>query len=153
MKSKVRIALVAAAALSCSAAFADTMDMTVRATVTGACRMVAAPLVNFGTLNQVTAPDLTLPSVNVQYRCTTGVKPGTFTIGGSNSGSYTGGVTNGTDTIPYALAWNTADVVAGSGMAVGQEVNVGVVGTMTGTDYQNVTAGTYTQAVTIEVLP
>jgi spore coat protein U-like protein len=154
MKSlKLKVAVAAFAAISGSAAIADTMDMTVRARVNGACRMVTAPLVNFGILNQVTAPDLTLPSVNVQYRCTKDLVPGTFTIGSSATGTYTGAVGNGTDTIPYTLTWSPAAVTAGLGMAVGQEVSVGVVGAMTGTDYQNVSAGVYSQTVTIEVLP
>lgn len=154
-KSKAfRLAILAAATVvSGTSAVADTMDMTVRARVNGACRMVAAPMVNFGILNQVAAPDLTMPSVDVQYRCTKGVTPGTFTIGASGTGTYTGAVDNGTDTIPYTLTWSTAAVTAGLGMAPGQEVSVGVVGKMTGTDYQNVSAGIYQELVTIEVLP
>jgi hypothetical protein len=153
MSKALHLAIAAAAALSCSAVLADTMDMTVNAKVNGTCRMVTAPTVDFGTLNQVTAADITLGAVQVQYKCTKGLSPTAFTIGGAAAPSYSGTVSNGTDTIPYTLTWSAAQVTAGLGMATGKEISVDVVGKMTGTDYQDAPAGTYTAAVTIEITP
>src|SRR5690349_572044 len=95
-------AVCAATALSCNLAFA--VDMTVTAAVVGTCRVITGPTLDFGTLNQVTALDLTPTAVNATYRCTKNTAPATFTVGASAS-PYTGSLSNGTDTIAYTVSW------------------------------------------------
>jgi len=148
------IALALAAAFCSSATLAATADMTVTAKVTGTCQMVAAPTVDFGDLNQVTAADLTTTAVNIQYKCTKGTPVGTFSVGGSTNGTYdTGVLSNGTDDIPFTLKWDSSAIPDGAGMGTGSEVSVPIHGEMAGADYKNVSAGTYTKQVTIIVNP
>lgn len=144
----------AAAALSCSAAFAaDTQNMTVQANVVGTCKLVTVPLLDFGTLNQVTAPAVNPAAVNVTYRCTKNTAPTSFTVGGGAS-PFTGSLGNGTDTIAYTVTW-TNPTTQGSGLGTGiTPVDVALTGSMAGgANYQNVSAGTYTQSVAIVINP
>ena len=144
----------AAATLLGSAAFAgDTQNMTVQANVIGTCKLVTVPLLDFGTLNQVTAPAVNPAAVNVTYRCTKNTAPTSFTVGASNTGAFTGSLSNGTDTIAYGITW-TAPVTGGSGLGTGvTPVNVALTGSIAATVYQNVSAGTYTQSVAIVIAP
>lgn len=147
-------AIAAAAALSCSFAFAgDTQNMTVQAQVVGTCKLVTVPTLDFGTLDQVTAPAVNPAAVNVTYRCTKNTAPATFTVGGGAS-PFTGSLGNGTDTIAYTITW-TAPTTGGSGLGTGiTPVNVALTGSMAGgANYQNVSAGTYTQTVAIAITP
>jgi len=153
-----RIAAVSAAAvLSCSFASAgDTLSMAVSANVVGTCKLVSVPPLPFGTLDQVTAPDLNPAAVNVTYRCTKNTGPATFTVGASSTGTYSGLLANTTtagDTIPYTITW-TAPTTAGSGLGTGvTPVIVPLSGHMLGVNYQNVSAGAYAQAVAVVITP
>lgn len=153
-----RISAVAAAALlSCSFALsADTGSVAVSATVNGQCKLVLVPALPFGVLDQVAAPDLNPPAVNVTYRCTKGTAPTSFSVGASITGTFTGTLANTTtpgDTIPYTITW-TAPTTAGSGLGTSvTAVNVPLSGHMLGVDYQNVTAGSYSQAVAVAINP
>ena len=144
----------AAVTLFGSAAFAgDNQNMTVQAKVIGTCKFVTVPLLDFGTLNQVTAPAVNPPAVDVTYRCTKNTAPSGFTVGGSNTGSFTGSLSNGIDPIAYSITW-TAPVTAGLGLGTGvTPVNVALTGSIAATIYQNVSAGTYTQLVAIVIAP
>lgn len=145
----------AAAALSCSLGWAsDTATMTVTATVVGVCKLVSVPTLDFGTLNQATAAAVNPPAVNVTYRCTKGTPPGSFKVGTLTSGPFNGSLSNGTDSITYTINW-AAPTTAGSGLGTGvTPVNVPLTGSMPGgANYQNVSAGTYTQSVAIEISP
>lgn len=150
-----RFALVAScAALSCAAASADTMSMTVQASVTGTCKLVSAPLLDFAALNQVTAPVVTGTSV-VTYRCTKGTSPTAFTLGGLAANPFAGVLTNtaNTDNFAYSIAWTAPGTVgAGLGSSV-TPINVTLNGTIAASVYQNVSAGTYNQVVAILIAP
>lgn len=151
----VRIAVVAAATLFAAGAFAgDNQNMTVQATVVGTCKLATVPLLDFGTLNQVTAPAVNPAAVNVQYRCTKNTAPTSFSVGGSSTGSFAGSLSNGTDTIAYTITW-TNPTTQGSGLGSGvTPVDVPLTGAMGGgANYQNVSAGTYTQSVAIVIAP
>lgn len=154
--SAVRLAAVAAfvAASSSPALAADTQNMTVQATVVGTCKLGTMPLLDFGTLDQVAAPAVNPAAVNVQYRCTKNTAPTTFSVGGSTSGTFNGSLGNGTDTIAYTITW-TNPTTKGSGLGTGvTPVDVALTGSMTGgANYQNVSAGTYTQSVAIVINP
>lgn len=146
-------ALSAAAALSCSFASADTLNMAVTASVIGTCKLVAVPALDFGTLNQVTAPAVNPGAVNVTYRCTKNTGPATFTVGGGGT-PFTGSLSNGTDTIAYSVGW-TNPTTAGSGLgSTVTPVTVALTGTMAGgANYQNVSAGSYAQSVAVSITP
>jgi len=153
--TKFQIARIAAAtavvALSSTGAFAaDSLNMTVQATVVGTCKLVAVPLLDFGTLNQVTAPAVNPPAVNVTYHCTKGITPG-FTIGGAAASPFTGSLSNGTDTIAYTIAWAAGAAGTGFGTAA---LSLPLTGSMAGgANYQNVSSGTYSQTVAVDIAP
>lgn len=149
--SRIRIAAaIAAAAVPLSSALA--VDMTATAEIVGACQMVAATAMDFGTLNQVTAADLTGIGSSASYKCTSGVTP-TLTVGGATSGAtgYSGLLTkvSSTETIAYKVTWGA--VAAGTGFSAA--VSVPLAGEMLGTAYKDQPAGTYTEAVAITVTP
>ena len=149
-------AVAAAAALSCSFASADTGSMAVSANVIGTCKLISVPSLPFGTLDQVLAPAVDPTAVNVTYRCTKNTAPATFTVGASNTGTFIGLLANTTtpgDTIAYTITW-TAPTTGGSGLGTGiTAVNVPLSGHMLGASYQNVTAGSYAQAVAVVITP
>ena len=152
-----RIAAISAAALlSCSFATADTGIMAVSANVIGTCKLISVPPLPFGPLDQVAAPDLNPPAVNVTYRCTKNTGPSSFTVGGSAAPTFNGILANTTtpgDTIPYTITW-VAPTTAGSGLgSTIAAVIVPLSGHMLGANYQNVTAGNYAQAVTVLINP
>ena len=149
-------AVAAAAALTCSFASADTVSMAVSANVVGTCKLVSVPPLPFGTLDQVIAPAVDPTAVNVTYRCTKSTAPSLFTVGASNTGTFIGVLANTTtpgDTIAYTVTW-TAPTTGGSGLGTAvTPVNVPLSGHMLGASYQNVTAGSYSQAVAVIITP
>lgn len=147
--ARIRIAAaIAAAALPLSSAFA--VDMNATATIDPACQMVSAAAMDFGTLDQIGAPNLTGVASSASYKCTAGVAP-TLQVGTSTNGTtgYTGALSNGTDTIAYKVTWGAT--VAGTGFSAA--VSVPLAGEMLGSAYQDKPAGTYTEAVAITVTP
>ena len=155
LRHNLKLAALGAAALLSAAAVqaSDSANMTVQATVVGTCKLVTVPTLDFGTLNQVTAPNLTPAAVNVTYRCTKGSAPTSFKVGGTATSPFAGSLSNGTDTIAYSISW-TAPTTAGSGLGSSvTPVNVGLSGSMNGSAYQNVSAGSYTQSVAIDIAP
>lgn len=153
--SKVSIRAIAAAVLAFSAigASAETMNMDVKAAVTGTCKMVAANALDFGTLDAVLAP-LVNGNTTITYLCTKGKTPATFTIGGG-AGSYSGSMVHATvvaDTIPFNLSWSTT-LPAGKGMGTGMEVAVAVSGTIAAGTYSNVSAGDYLKTLAVVLTP
>jgi spore coat protein U-like protein len=152
-----RILAVAAAALGCSGAFADSMNMTVQANVVGTCRMVSTPSIDFGALNQVTAPVVTPAGpFAITYRCTKNTSSTTITLGGSAS-PFTGSLTNGTDNIAYTITWTNPSGAAAVGSGLGSTItpiSVTLAASMPGgANYQNVSAGSYSQTVSVAVNP
>lgn len=147
------LAVVAAFAAVSPAALADSMNMTVQANVVGTCRMVSTPTIDFGALNQVTAADLTAPgSPAITYRCTKNTAASSITLGGSAS-PFAGSMGNGTDFIAYQITWATP-ATQGSGLGTGvTPISVALTATMPGANYQNVSAGSYSQTVAVAVNP
>lgn len=156
MKTSVRAIAVAALVLGSSAAFADSMNMTVQATVVGTCRMVSTPTIDFGTLNQVTAPAVNPAGpYAITYRCTKNTSSTTITLGGGAS-PFAGSLGNGTgDTIAYSISWSNPSGAAAVGGGLGSTItpiSVALTATMPGgANYQNVSAGSYTQTVSVTV--
>jgi spore coat protein U-like protein len=155
IKSKVRFALVAAAAtLACSATMAQSMNMEVKAVVTGTCKMVAANALDFGTLDPVLAPAVPGKTTTIQYLCTKGKAPTSITIDSDSDGAYTGAMTHATaaDTIAFSLAWNPV-LAVGAGMGTGKEISMTVTGGILAGAYSNVTAGNYSVQLPVVLTP
>ena len=154
MSKTLRMTAIAAlAALAASASMAETMNMDVKASVTGTCKLVAANNLDFGPLDPVTAGAVTGKTTTIQYLCTKGKSPATLTIGGSSSGTgYSGSMSHVSgDTIPFTLSWGASP--AGAGMGAGKEVSLTVSGDIAAGVYANVTAGSYSKTLTVELLP
>jgi spore coat protein U-like protein len=150
-----RAALVAAIALPTGAAWADSVNMAVSATVAAGCRMTSVPAMAFGTLNQVTAADVTA-GATVAYKCTVGTTPTAFTVGGSATGTYNGtlSTTAPVNTMAYAITWTAPTFVAGTGVGSGgTATTVALLGTLLGATYANSPVGSYTQNVPIAIAP
>jgi len=148
--------LAAAAALSCSGAFAaDNYTMSVSAQVVGVCALSATPNLNFGLLDQIGGVDLT-PTVTVQYRCTKKATAPTVSLGAgaglTTTSPFTGALSaGGADTIPYTLSWVAPAAPNGFG-AVGP-VSLVLTASMLAVNYQNVAAGNYSQNVPVSITP
>lgn len=153
-KTFVRLAIITAA-LSCSAAFADTQNLTVSATVSGTCKLTAPPAMSF-TLDPSVGGNASSSSA-ITYKCTKGQAAGTFSVNSVTNGTtgVTGTLTNaGTDTIAYAITWAAPAAFTGTGFGSGSTSNtVTLNGAIAGTAYQNVSAGTYTASVPITIAP
>lgn len=151
MSKTLRIAALAAiAALSSGVHAADNADLTVTASVSSVCKLTAVPAMNFGALDPSANSNATASSV-IEYKCTKGVAPSSFTVGGQSGGSYSGTLTGASaspDSIAYAIAW-TAPTAAGSGFGDGAEKTVTLNGTIQYANFQNVKADTYSATVAI----
>lgn len=136
------LVLAAAIALVSSTAFAaNTATLTVTATVTPTCTIVGGTL-GFGALDPLVAADTgPIAAAGVTVTCTNGTA---FTV---TDDAAANALSNGTSTIPFALAHAGAGV--GTGVAAAYAIN----GSILGVDYAGATAGAYTSTVTLSVLP
>lgn len=150
--------LANAVALACIAtsgiAFAATQGMGVSATIDSKCTFTSAPTtLSFGVVQPdagPTAPGATL--VPVTYKCTKGVTPGSFSA--SNGANFTVSrrmAGPGGEFIPYALSLGTA--TAGTGFGTGQDKTIAFTASIAVADYENATAGAYSDTVTLTVSP
>ncbi|HEX7888039.1 MAG TPA: spore coat protein U domain-containing protein [Ramlibacter sp.] len=147
-------AIAAFAALAASASMAETMNMDVKASVTGTCKLAAANALDFGALDPVAAPAVTGKTTTITYLCTKGKTPAALTINGG-SGSTTSSMVHATvvaDLIPFSLTWSTT-LPAGLGMGTGKEVTVTVSGDIAAGVYSNLTAGNYSKTLTVDFTP
>ncbi|TFZ08508.1 spore coat protein U domain-containing protein [Ramlibacter humi] len=158
LSTTARIAAICLAALA-GAAHADTQSITVSATVSGVCKLTAFPNMTFTALDPTSAADGS-GSTTIQYKCTKGTAPSSFTVGGSSTGTYSGtganalaGTGGNLDTIPYTITW-TAPTAAGSGFGTGSTAtSVSLTGAILNANYVNVKADTYSKQVAIVIAP
>lgn len=152
MKLHLTLAKVACAALLAStagiAAAADSTTLAVTATVSGICKFSATstPL-SFGTVD----PSLTVDKVvtaNVLYKCT----KGTASAGVTATGGTSRTMASGALTLPYTLGFS-GGTATGTGFGAGQDLTLVVTGTITAAQYQNASAGAYTENVTLNITP
>lgn len=145
----------AIAALLCvpdlSAQTGDTRTVQVTATVKGSCRFDSTPNINFGELDPSLATDRT-QAVDVTFKCTKGV---TYTLTVGNGLNFSGGknrmkAASGPDFIPYDV---TPKSLGGTGKGFGATDTINIRGTVSGPDYQNVSAGSYADTVTLSIQP
>jgi spore coat protein U-like protein len=156
-----RAAIIAVVAFATSQAYAaDNKPLTVTATITGTCKLVAIPAMSFA-LDPTTAANGTATSA-VSYRCTKGTPAPVFTVGGQlaaagySSGAaqaLVGDTAGNTDVLPYRITW-AAPTTAGSGLGSGvTPVVVNLTGTILNADFVDATADTYRGTVAIEITP
>ena len=153
MKSQTTLLKVVCAALLASsagfAAAADSTTLAVTATVTGLCKFSATstPLA-FGAVD----PSLTVDKVvtaNVLYKCTKGTASAGVTATGGTARTMTGPAAS---TMGYTLGFS-GGTSTGTGFGSGQDLTLVVTGTITAAQYQNATAGAYSENVTLNITP
>lgn len=150
----------AAALLAFSAvggiAAAATQNLAVTATIIGQCSFSsAATTMSFGAaIDPSTAGPISgTLALPITYKCTKGVTPGTFSLGGglwNSTGNRMKDAISG-DFIPYTLTLGAA--VVGSGFGTLQDKSFPLTGSITAAGYQNVSAGTYNDTVVLTVAP
>jgi hypothetical protein len=149
-----RIKLIAAAALfglatALPASAADSVDVTVNATITGVCKFFTADpvldITNTGTGDEID-PSAAGPAegeVEITYRCSKGTTP-TFTVPLS---VVLAGPESMTATLSYTGGGD------GTGMGAGQGKTLTVKGSIAQAEYEDKEVGTYTNDVTVEIDP
>jgi len=149
----IRQATVLAAALCCSAVFAaDNQNMAVSATVSGVCKLTAVPALSFGALDPSSTAN-GAGTATVEYKCTKGTAPSSFSVGGSTTGSLNSalGALTSPDTIAYSITWAPPSGT-GTGFGTGSTAtSVVITGTIPNANYVNVKADTYTDVVAIVI--
>lgn len=145
-------ALVAAAATTAYTA-QENRTLSVTATIPGACTLTTSGPMAFGNLDMSSSGNET-KQVTVTYKCATGLNVSSFTVGGSNTGTYAGvmtGLTPGnTDTLPYSLTWTPPAAYAGQGFAVaGQQVTL--TGTVLNGNYISKQPDSYAHSVVLSI--
>ena len=151
---KSAVALIALLPL---VAFADQASVDVRANIRGTCRIDSMVAIDFGDLEQSTAPtDKTAPG-SVRYWCSKGA-PYTVTIGNGNN--YSAGrrmkglsSTNSSEFLPYEVLADSA--LTGTGVGPATPVDFRMTGKIKGPDYNAVSVGGFldTLSVTIIAVP
>ncbi|HEX2545740.1 MAG TPA: spore coat protein U domain-containing protein [Ramlibacter sp.] len=145
-------ALIAAGATATFSA-QENRTLSVTATIPGACTLTTSGAMGFGELDMSSTGNET-KQVTVTYKCATGLTVASFTVGGSNTGTYAGvmaGLTPGnTDTIPYSLTWTPPAAYAGQGFAVtGQQVTL--TGTVLNGNYISKAPDSYAHSVVLSI--
>lgn len=138
------------------AAAADTQNLNVTATVSGVCKFSSiVQTLAFGTVDPSVAGPIAGSGAAVTYKCTKGTNA-TSVLGG-NGLHYTGSsraMKNGAnaDVIAYSLVI-TGGTQLGTGFGSGQDLSLTVNGSIAAADYQNVSAGAYSDTVLLSLLP
>jgi spore coat protein U-like protein len=155
MKTKILAAsLVVAAGLSFNA-MADTATLTVNASVVGVCKFQAAgatlTILQAGNPIDPSVPTAASGSTTIDYKCTKGQTPA-FSAG--NGSNFAGGgrhVSNGIDSMLYSLTLTPPAGTAAGFAAAAQQLAIS--GGIAIADFQAVSAGAYTDSVTLTVTP
>jgi len=134
---------------------ADSLTVTVNATVSGVCKFNSGqtPIVTVQTSGGVIDPSAAGPatgSTPVVYRCTNGTTP-IWTIPASATVTCTTSGSCGTSTMVATIA--TSGGGNGSGMGSGQDKTLTVTGSMAAAIYANAQAGDYSGTITVSVAP
>ncbi|MES2942694.1 MAG: hypothetical protein V4772_07485 [Pseudomonadota bacterium] len=131
------------------AAASDSQTLAVTATVTGMCRFSAtSTALAFGAIDPSLSTDKVV-TANVLYKCTKGQASAGVTATGGTSRTLTG---PSSSTMAYTLGFS-GDTQTGTGFGSGQDLTLVVTGTITAAQYQNATAGAYTENVTLNITP
>jgi len=153
--SRAKFAAIAAGALGLAAAMpaaaADSVTVTVNATIIGVCKFfTAAPVLdirNTGTSGSNIDPSSSTTAtgtVPIEYRCSNGTTP-IFTVPTSvtlNSGSNS-----------MVATISSSNSGAGTGMGSGQAKTLTVNGSILQAGFQDKPVGAYTNTMVVSVLP
>jgi len=155
--SKIKIALAMAAAASVLAAGAasgaDSVNVTVQATVNGVCKFNSGqtPVVTVANSGVNIDPSIATTatgSANVLYRCTNGTAPA-FTVPTPATITCTTAGTCGTTTMSSTMT--SSNTGAGAGFTTDKTLTV--TGTILQAGFQNAQAGTYSGVISVSVTP
>jgi spore coat protein U-like protein len=140
--------------LSGLAMAAGNAQLNVSASVDGTCKF-SAPSTNlaFGAIDPSSLSDATANAA-ITYKCTKGT-PATGVTGGNGvnwDGTNRRLSNGGTDYMKYALEF-TNDKQTGTGFGSAQDKTLNIKGTILVTEFQNATAGAYTDTVVLTINP
>lgn len=144
----------------------DTATVNVLANVVGTCKFLSGATLNFGNLDPSVGTDVNA-STSLQFWCTRGA---TYTIGDDNGQHWNGTnqrMRHGTVTtefIPYSYCYSSAgpapspcttDTTSDTGTGNGPQnpITLSISGTVTGPNYTNALAGSYSDTVTMNITP
>jgi hypothetical protein len=133
---------------------ADSVSVTVNATIVGVCKFfTAAPVVNVtntGVGSNIDPSSATTATGNalITYRCSSGTTP-TFTV--PATATVTCAACTGSPTMTPTIT--SANTGAGTGLGAGQDKTLTVTGTLLQAAFQNAAAGAYTGNITVSVAP
>lgn len=154
--NRVVLKAIAAALLTASgAASADTQPLAVSATVSGVCKFTTASRTLGFTVDPSSTSDIAgVMSGDIQYKCTNGTSATGVTASNGSNFSTVRRMRRGatTDYLPYSLTI-AGGTQAGTGFGSGQEKTLTVTGSVAVADFENLTAGTYADAVTLTLTP
>lgn len=147
------VAAIALLMMAGVAVAADTANITVNATVNGACRFRSVPTVDFPALDPSVGTAVDSPTVNLTFNCTRGVA---YTLSdpvnpGVGDGTYSGTLV-GPDPIAYTLTYTNA-TGSGTGGGVGNALTSAITGHIAAGAYDLARAGAYTETVVFTISP
>jgi hypothetical protein len=152
---KIALAVAAAAGVVVAGAAngADSVNVTVQATVNGVCKFNSGqtPVVtvaNSGANIDPSVATTATGSANVLYRCTNGTAP-TFTVPTPATITCTTAGTCGATTMSSTMT--SSNTGAGAGFTTDKTLTV--TGTILQAGFQNAQAGTYSGVISVSVTP
>jgi spore coat protein U-like protein len=152
-KRILALGLAVACASMGSVAFAGgSHTITVNATVTGTCKFnTAASTIALAV--DPTATSSVTGTDNVLYRCTNGTVPG-FTLTSSSTSSTTGGnLIQGAENFPYTFTSSGGGAGTGMGNLAANDKTLAVTVSVNQSGAANVTPGTYSDTIVVDVTP
>lgn len=152
---KLTLALGLAAAsvwMGSNAVAANSHTITVNASVAGTCKFNTASSTVALTVDP-TATSTVTGADNVLYRCTNGTAPA-FTLTSSSTSSGTGGnLIQGGESFPYTFTSTGGGAGTGMGNLAANDKTLAVTVSVLQSAAANVTPGTYTDTIVVNVTP
>ena len=131
---------------------ADSHTITVNASVSGTCKFNTASSTVALTLDPTLTTTVT-GSDNVVYRCTKGTTPA-FTLTSSSTSSTSGGnLVQGAESIPYTFSSSGGGAGTGMGNLAANDKTLAVTVSVDQSGAANVTPGTYSDTIVVDVTP
>jgi len=150
---KILMALIAVAlvAMAGAAMAQDTATVAVSATVVGTCKFATGGSIPFGNLDPSVGTDQTPAVTQPTFWCTKGASYTITDDDGVNKSGTTHQMKHAslTEYIPYSFTYTAS----GTGAGPGSVLTMDIASSVKGTDYQNASAGSYTDTVTLTINP
>jgi spore coat protein U-like protein len=137
--------------LSGAAMAGDSTNVAVSANVVGTCKFLTGGIMAFGDLDPSSGVNKNALVTQPTFWCTKGAS---YTIA-DDKGLYESGTTfrvkhaSLAEYIPYTFTYTTT----GTGNGPGSTLTMNIAGTITFADYQNSSAGSYADTVTLTITP